>query len=539
MSYYDSDNDSYHYSSDSDNDNEEFNYFEDNFSDLEEKRQINDINSIYIDDIKIVPIDVLNSIDKKISHYNWVVTCLKIYYNINNELLCNYNINDHLSLYLKNKTHTFKLFIKDSKITELSYPYIPFQIKYIGNLNNIDLYDNLQIIKNNLLIPSNWNICTNIFTFVQHIIYTLNKYDSDVIIDTNNNVINKSISNITNVINLNFQFADINALPQFGININSDSKNKSTYSWKGSDKCNSLNELIFKDINVLNDNIEIIKQSESYSKIIYLILDNLLSVKLTKLEISINQEFYNFISNIIKNTDYNFNTDIFNDENKLELNELEQDKLKFVDDFLYHEFKNKSTVISSKLTKRIFSEIDNIIETIKDFDCYVLVSEANVCLFKLLFIPDSETPYAYGMFEFDLYIPGDYPNSPPSVKFLTTGNGKVRFNPNLYNCGKVCLSIINTWSTPQWSPKSSTISQIILSISSMIFNEHPITNEPVWYDILQTEAGLKKSQDYNKKIKAYTLQYGINVQISNTSTPFKDIIKEIYNKNKDKIQSHY
>jgi baculoviral IAP repeat-containing protein 6 len=143
------------------------------------------------------------------------------------------------------------------------------------------------------------------------------------------------------------------------------------------------------------------------------------------------------------------------------------------------------------------------------------------------------------MFEFDLYIPGDYPQNPPSVKFLTTGNCKVRFNPNLYNCGKVCLSIINTWSSPQWNAKSSTISQIILSISSMIFNEHPYTNEPAYYDCLKTEAGLKKSQDYNKKIKAYTLQYAINAQISNTSTQFKDIIKEIYNKNKDKIQELY
>lgn len=30
------------------------------------------------------------------------------------------------------------------------------------------------------------------------------------------------------------------------------------------------------------------------------------------------------------------------------------------------------------------------------------------------------------------------------VNLQTTGNGTVRFNPNLYNCGKVCLSLLGT-----------------------------------------------------------------------------------------------
>lgn len=45
------------------------------------------------------------------------------------------------------------------------------------------------------------------------------------------------------------------------------------------------------------------------------------------------------------------------------------------------------------------------------------------------------------------------------VQFLTTGNGSVRFNPNLYNCGKVCLSLLGTWSGPSWDPATSTILQ--------------------------------------------------------------------------------
>lgn len=53
----------------------------------------------------------------------------------------------------------------------------------------------------------------------------------------------------------------------------------------------------------------------------------------------------------------------------------------------------------------------------------------------------ADTPYANGCFEFDVYFPQDYPNSPPLVNLETTGGHSVRFNPNLYNDGKV-----NDWS---------------------------------------------------------------------------------------------
>ena len=39
-----------------------------------------------------------------------------------------------------------------------------------------------------------------------------------------------------------------------------------------------------------------------------------------------------------------------------------------------------------------------------------------------------------------------YPQVPPDVNSRTNGGGRVRFNPNLYNCGKVCLSLLGTWS---------------------------------------------------------------------------------------------
>ena len=49
----------------------------------------------------------------------------------------------------------------------------------------------------------------------------------------------------------------------------------------------------------------------------------------------------------------------------------------------------------------------------------------------------SDTPYANGCFEFDVYFPQNYPESPMYINFETTGHHSIRFNPNLYNDGKV------------------------------------------------------------------------------------------------------
>jgi len=48
-----------------------------------------------------------------------------------------------------------------------------------------------------------------------------------------------------------------------------------------------------------------------------------------------------------------------------------------------------------------------------------------------------------------------------------TIDGNVRFNPNLYEEGKVCLSILGTWQGPSWS-ESLNLSSLLLTIQSIL-----------------------------------------------------------------------
>lgn len=61
----------------------------------------------------------------------------------------------------------------------------------------------------------------------------------------------------------------------------------------------------------------------------------------------------------------------------------------------------------------------------------------NICFLS------SATPFV-GFFYFVMHCPDDYPHNPPRVRLMTTGGGSVRFNPNLYPNGKVCLRSVRS-----------------------------------------------------------------------------------------------
>ncbi|VDC05755.1 unnamed protein product [Peniophora sp. CBMAI 1063] len=140
---------------------------------------------------------------------------------------------------------------------------------------------------------------------------------------------------------------------------------------------------------------------------------------------------------------------------------------------------------------------------------FMRVDEVRNDVIKILIAGPDGTPYEGGLFEFDCFIPLEYPHVPPKLHLRTTGGGSVRFNPNLYNEGKVCLSLLGTWPgrpEEQWQPGKSTLLQVIVSIQSMILIDLPYFNEPGYG---QANPDNPASVSYNHNIRAQTTRWAI------------------------------
>jgi hypothetical protein len=94
--------------------------------------------------------------------------------------------------------------------------------------------------------------------------------------------------------------------------------------------------------------------------------------------------------------------------------------------------------------KRLVTEITTLSTGLPP-GIFVRYAESRPDVLKVVIIGPEGTPYANGIFEFDIFCDGNFPNKPPLVQFKTTGGGRVNFNPNLYADGKVCLSLLGTW----------------------------------------------------------------------------------------------
>jgi len=187
--------------------------------------------------------------------------------------------------------------------------------------------------------------------------------------------------------------------------------------------------------------------------------------------------------------------------------------------------------------KDLHNEIPNTLIT-ENSSIFFRVDESNMSVMKFLIIPHPDGPYAYGCFEFDIHIPSNYPAVPPHVEIITTGFGEFRFNPNLYDNGKVCLSLLGTWSGTEgevWNPQKSTIYQVLTSIQGLIFCEEPYFNEPGYENKRDTKAGTELNEKYNEPIRFQTMRLGMLNQLKSPSFGFEDVIKNHFRMKKDKI----
>jgi ubiquitin-protein ligase len=162
-------------------------------------------------------------------------------------------------------------------------------------------------------------------------------------------------------------------------------------------------------------------------------------------------------------------------EEKLEINEKFKlsnvENFEILEDIEDHHYGDQPS--NAKLSKIIQKEWKLLQENLPK-EIYVKVSEKNINLMRAIIIGPENTPYNGGVFIFDIFLPNDYPVAYPKLFFWSYGS---RLNPNLYETGKVCLSLLGTWegreSCEIWNPNSSNILQILLSLLGLVLVSEP------------------------------------------------------------------
>lgn len=143
---------------------------------------------------------------------------------------------------------------------------------------------------------------------------------------------------------------------------------------------------------------------------------------------------------------------------------------------------------------------------------FVRVYEERMDLLRAVMVGPVGTPYHDGLFFFDFQFPKNYPFAPPRAHYHSGG---LRLNPNLYECGKVCLSLLGTWHGKEcemWNSNKSTMLQVLVSIQALVLNEKPYFNEPGYEGTAGTADGTRLALAYNETTFLYscrTMMYSL------------------------------
>lgn len=193
-----------------------------------------------------------------------------------------------------------------------------------------------------------------------------------------------------------------------------------------------------------------------------------------------------------------------------------------------------TTFISKETTMRLLKDVKHILKNpLTENGIYYIHDDSDMMKGYALIIGPSDTPYFGGNYFFEINYPCDYPHSPPKVKYCTNGND-IRFNPNLYKCGKVCVSLLNTWRGDQWTSCQS-ISTVLLTLCTLLCKD-PLLNEPgvhKFHNDLQPYNEIIQFSNLDIAIcDIITKKMGIYLQFFEYFYPF---IKENFNKNYENL----
>ncbi|OZC09103.1 unnamed protein product [Onchocerca ochengi] len=123
-------------------------------------------------------------------------------------------------------------------------------------------------------------------------------------------------------------------------------------------------------------------------------------------------------------------------------------------------------------------------------------TEDNILMWEAIIFGPQDTPFEDGTFKLTLEFTEEYPNKPPTVKFVSK-----MFHPNVYADGSICLDILQN----RWSP-TYDVAAILTSIQSLL--DEPNPNSPA--NSLAAQLYQENRREYEKRVQQIVEQSWLN-----------------------------
>ena len=187
------------------------------------------------------------------------------------------------------------------------------------------------------------------------------------------------------------------------------------------------------------------------------------------------------------------------------------------------------------MNRRLYKELENLIlqqnsKHLVDNDYLIYFDDSNMNKVYAIIKGNTDSVYKHKFIRLNFDIPKEYTYVPPIVTFINFDG--VRIHPTLYEDGRTCSTILNTWPSDneKWS-SSFGIETVLLTFQSFLDN-NPYTHEPGGRDDI-TYTNYVLQQTWETCLFKYLrcpypeifLQYINQYLFTNIDTIFNDLYK--------------
>ncbi|KAF3918678.1 hypothetical protein AA313_de0206409 [Arthrobotrys entomopaga] len=196
-----------------------------------------------------------------------------------------------------------------------------------------------------------------------------------------------------------------------------------------------------------------------------------------------------------------------------------------------HAFIGQPVLEQSVAFLRRINKEHKILHTSLPEGIFVRTWESRLDLLRVLIVGPRNTPYELAPFVFDFHLGPAFPSAPPTGYFHSWTNGIGRVNPNLYEDGKICLSLLGTWhgekKSENWSSSGSSLLQVLVSLMGLVLVKEPYYNEAGFNVYLGAEEATVNANLYSER--AYILSRGFVRRVLETQVHgLEDVLTYLY-----------